>query len=235
MRAVITAAARSPRLLPLTKETPVSLLQVGENTILGHQLEALEEAGINDTVVITGFHAHQVEDFCRGRAACIFNPFYDTCNVALNLWLVRRELVSGFVLVYDDILFQPEIVKAALASEESILLVVDRRGVDKEAEKVTLAHGAVTAIGKSVSDPYGEFVGIAKFSADAIAALNEALEYAARADLETTFPKLVNHLVSSGQLVKALVTDHHWTDIDFPDDLEAAREVWGGSASSREW
>ena len=62
MKAVITAAARSPRLLPLTKNTPVSLLEIGGKAILVHQLEALQETGIEDILVITGFCANQIEE-----------------------------------------------------------------------------------------------------------------------------------------------------------------------------
>ena len=226
MRVIITAAARSPRLLPLTRQTPVSLLQVGGNTIIGHQLKALQEAGVLDTLVITGFCADQVERFCKERAACIFNPFYDICNVAMNLWLVRHELESGFILIYDDILFQAGLIREVLNSSDSILLVADQRGVDKEAEKVALHHSAVSAIGKDVPEPYGEFIGIAKFSPDAVPELLDELEQVARTDLETTFPQLIQRLIQKGRSINVHATDRSWIDIDFPGDLEEARRIW---------
>jgi choline kinase len=227
MRGVITAAARSPRLLPLTKHTSVSLLDVGGKAILDRQLEALQGAGLDDLIVITGFYAEQVEELCRGRAACVFNPFYDICNVAMNLWLIRRELEPGFIMLYDDILFPAELISDVLDSEDGILLVADKRGVDREAEKVTLHRGIVSAIGKDVVEPYGEFVGIARFSPDAVPALVNELEQIARIDLETTFPQLIQRLIHSGQSVKVLATDRPWCDIDFPEDLEEARRIWG--------
>ncbi len=226
MRGIITAAARSPRLLPLTKHTPVSLLDVGGTPIIGHQLNALQRAGVDDALVITGFCADRVEEFCQERASCVFNPFYDACNVAMNLWLVRQELKPGFVLVYDDILFQTELIGEVLAEEEGILLVADRRGVDKEAEKVAVHQGTVTEIGKDVAEPYGEFVGIAKFPRDAIPALIEELESVARTDLVTTFPQLIQQMVRHGHHVKVHSTDRPWCDVDFPGDLEEARKIW---------
>ncbi len=227
MKGIITAAATSPRLLPLTKHTPVSLLDVGGNAILGHQLEALQKAGVDDTLVITGFGAEQVEEFCRGRASCVFNPFYEICNVAMNLWLVRQELKRGFVLLYDDVLFQAELIREVLASGDDILLVVDPRGVDREAEKVALRQGAVSAIGKDVAEPYGEFIGIARFSPDAVPSLVGELERVARTELGTTFPQLIRRLVQRGHQVKVHATDRPWCDIDFPEDLEEARRLWG--------
>lgn len=226
MKAVITAAARSPRLLPLTKNRPVSLLEVGGKAILAHQLETLQEAGIKDTLVITGFCADQIEEFCAGRASCIFNPFYETCNVSMNLWLARQELKSGFILQYNDTLFQPELIREVMNKEESILLVVDRKGVDKEAEKVAIQQGVVTAIGKDVDEPYGEFIGIARFSSDTIPSMIEELEQVARTDLDTSFPRLIQRLIRKGHHVKVHTTERPWIDIDFPSDLEEACRRW---------
>jgi choline kinase len=227
MRGVITAAARSPRLLPITKHIPASLLEVGDKAIIAHQLEALQKAGVKSTLVITGYCADQVDEFCSGKASCVFNPFYDVCNVAMNLWLVRQELKSGFILIYNDILFQAKLIEELLAIEEHIVLVVDKKGLDKEAEKVDLRQGVVSAIGKDIADPYGEFIGIAMFSRDVISVLIEELEKVARTDLSTTFPQLVELLVQHYQNVKVLATDRPWIDIDFPHELEEARRMWG--------
>ena len=227
MRAIITAAARSPRLLPLTKHTPVSLLEVGGRPILDHQFEALKQAGIEDVLVITGFCADQVEELCRGRASCVFNPFYEVCNVPMNLWLARQEMGPGFVLIYDDILFDANLVREALAGGEGTLLVVEREGVDRESEKVALREGLVSAVGKDVIDPFAEFIGVAKFSEAVIPALVEELEQISRTDLGTTFPQLVQRLIRRGQDIGVLATDLPWSDIDFPSDLEEARRLWG--------
>lgn len=226
MRGVITAAARSPRLLPLSKRTPVSLLEVGGKDLLDHQLEALKQAGVEDITVITGFCAEQVEKLYGTRASCFFNPFYDVCNVAMNLWLVRQELTSGFILIYADILFQAELIGEMLAIDEPIILVVDRKGSDKEAEKVALSQEVVSDIGKDVAEPYGEFIGLAMFSRDVISVLIEELEEVARTDLSTTFPQLVQRLVRRAQNIKVLATDRPWIDIDFPHELEEAQRLW---------
>ena len=227
MRGVIAAAARSPRLLPLTNNTPVSLLKVGGRAILDHQLEALQQAGIDDTLVITGFCADQVEDFCHCRASCVFNPFHEVCNVAMNLWTVRHALDPGFVLLYSDIMFETELIRELLATEGSIVLAVAPNGLDQEAEKVSLLDGMVTDIGKKVAEPYGEFIGVARFSRGALPALTEELENVARNDLAATFPKLIQRLARSGQRVTVHSSHRRWADIDFPGDLEEARKVWG--------
>jgi choline kinase len=211
----------------LTKHTPVSLLDVGGRVILGHQFEALKQAGVEDVLVITGFCADQVEELCRGKATCVYNPFYEVCNVAMNLWLARRELEGGFILIYDDILFESGLIGEVLAAEGSLLLAVDRKGIDREAEKIALQQDVVSAIGKNVSSPYGEFIGVARFSREAAPALVKELEQVARTDLGTSFPQLIQRLIDQGQQIQVLATDRLWSDIDFPGDLEEARRLWG--------
>ena len=137
MQAAIAAAAQSPRLLPLTSHTPVSLLEIGGRAIIDHQLESLRQAGVADTLVITGYCAEQVEERCKGKASCHFNPFYQVCHVAMHLWAARQKLGSDLVLVYGDIMFAPELVSDLLALDEDIALVIDRKGLDREADHLS--------------------------------------------------------------------------------------------------
>ena len=57
VKTIILSAGQGRRLLPLTEETPKSVLPIGGKSALGWQLAALEEAGASEVVVATGFHA----------------------------------------------------------------------------------------------------------------------------------------------------------------------------------
>jgi choline kinase len=85
----------------------------------------------------------------------------------------------------------------------------------------------VGAIRKDVTRPYGEFIGVAKFSTDTVPALVKEMEQVARIDLDTSCPKLIQRLIEDGHHVQILATDRIWSDIDFPSDLEEARRSWG--------
>jgi NDP-sugar pyrophosphorylase family protein len=61
MKAIILAAGRGSRLLPLTETRPKCLLPVAGTTVLGLQLDTLEAGGIDEAVVVTGFMAGLVE------------------------------------------------------------------------------------------------------------------------------------------------------------------------------
>ena len=57
MKAIIVAAGPSNRLLPITNEKPKCLLEVGGQTVLERALKALRENGIENIVVVRGYHS----------------------------------------------------------------------------------------------------------------------------------------------------------------------------------
>jgi len=59
MHAIILAAGRGSRLLPLTMELPKCLLPIGNTTVLGMQLDTLAAHGVETATVITGFNENR--------------------------------------------------------------------------------------------------------------------------------------------------------------------------------
>jgi glucose-1-phosphate thymidylyltransferase len=65
MKAVIPVAGIGSRLRPHTHTQPKSLLPVADNTILGHIIDRLIEAGITDFVFIIGYLGEKIESYVR--------------------------------------------------------------------------------------------------------------------------------------------------------------------------
>ena len=150
MKAIILAAGKATRLLPLTKETPQCLLKIGTKTILEKQIDLIKGAGIKDVLVVTGHLSEQVEKFCKIRKIkTLFNPFYNISNIALTLWIVKESLQSAFILLYSDILFDSIILKELLKSEEDMCLAIKKNGVRAEAEKVIELNGLIQHMRKN--------------------------------------------------------------------------------------
>ena len=64
MKAMILAAGRGERMLPLTAHTPKPLLKVGGCPLLEHHILNLKAAGFRDLVVNAAHLARQIVDFC---------------------------------------------------------------------------------------------------------------------------------------------------------------------------
>jgi UDP-N-acetylglucosamine diphosphorylase/glucosamine-1-phosphate N-acetyltransferase len=123
MKAVVLAAGEGVRLQPITATRPKHLIKVGGKPILERCLEALKACGISETVIVTHYMGNVIRQY-----------FGDGEKMGLKIEYVAQEAVLGtgnavsvvepyvdgdFVLVYGDLLFAPEALKAVLQSFEA--------------------------------------------------------------------------------------------------------------------
>lgn len=84
MKAVILAAGKGTRLLPLTEYKPKPLLLVGGRPLLEWMLMRIKEVGVREILIVTNYLENQIIDkFGNGRA-------YD-----LNISYVRQKKMQG--------------------------------------------------------------------------------------------------------------------------------------------
>jgi choline kinase len=133
MRAFLISAGKGTRLYPLTKNTPKSLLEVGEGlTLLEAQLHSLQEAGIVDITIIVGYRAEQIEaklqkynkDF---NINTVYNPFYDVSNNLISIWMARHLMQDEFITINGDDMFTSSVIKNLMKSKNNITMVMDEK------------------------------------------------------------------------------------------------------------
>jgi UTP--glucose-1-phosphate uridylyltransferase len=61
-KAVIAAAGFGTRFLPFTKAMPKEMLPLVDKPIIQHIVEELVDAGIEDIIIVTGYHKRSIED-----------------------------------------------------------------------------------------------------------------------------------------------------------------------------
>ena len=62
-KAMILAAGRGERMMPLTASTPKPLLEVGEKPLLSFHIERLKQAGLTDLVINHSYLGDKIEDY----------------------------------------------------------------------------------------------------------------------------------------------------------------------------
>ncbi|MEE9182774.1 MAG: phosphocholine cytidylyltransferase family protein [candidate division NC10 bacterium] len=231
MRALVLAAGQAIRLRPFTEETPKCLLEMGGKPILAHLLDALAGQGIEDAVVVTGYLGEQIRTFARELSVpvtVVENPRYAETNNLTSVWVAREALLgSAFVILYADILFDPDILKGCLAGPGEICLAVSRELYD-ESKKVQTQGTRVLAVSKTVplAEVTGTFLGIARFSKHGGRLLYAEIEYLVREQAtDQYYTAAVERLIAKGVPVHCSVTTGlPWVDIDGPPELRRAQE-----------
>ncbi len=230
MKAIILAAGKATRLLPLTKETPQSLLKIRNKTILEMQLNSLNKSGIKDVVAVTGYLADKIENFSKGKSIrVLFNPFYSVSGMLMTLWVAKEELRNGFIVLYSDVLFEESIINKLMNDKHDICLTIKKDGVREEAEKVKDENGVAIKISKieDKKEANAEFIGIAKFSKNGAEVLIDVMDEIAKSNINAQFIDAIQLLIDKGKNVYTCdVGKAKYIDIDFEKDLKQAEEMF---------
>ena len=247
-RAIILSAGQGSRLLPLTEGLPKCLIDLAGRSMLEWQLRALDEMGVAEAVVVTGFHPELVEAelnrvaLARLRVRTLYNPFYKLADNLASCWMARAELSGPCMILNGDTLFEPAIAGRLLAAPSApITVTIDRKSAyDTDDMKVETEGDRLRAIGKTLAAERvnGESIGFLRFEADGAALFVAELERTMRTP---EGPKLwylsaINRLAQAGADVRvASIEGLQWGELDFPEDLIQVRALaatWGDSRPS---
>ncbi|MHA1874274.1 MAG: phosphocholine cytidylyltransferase family protein [Candidatus Heimdallarchaeaceae archaeon] len=153
MKAIILASGIGKRLLPLTKDKPKSLINVGKKTIIEMQLDNLKENGIKDIIITTGPFEDKMQLFLREKypdlnISYVPNPQYDTTNYIYSLWLTKDLINDDIILIHGDLVFDKELLKRIIENREKNLVAVNKKAdVPKKDFKAEIENEIVVNIG----------------------------------------------------------------------------------------
>ena len=232
VKAVILAAGRGVR---MGGDQPKTLIPVrGNEPILYYLLRGLQQTGIDDLLVVTGYKADQVQayvaDHWDGEAQFVFNARYASWG---NFHSLRMALdqAPGFdvVVVNSDIVIHPDVFARIQESDGDLVLAVEERpDLDDEDMRVRLEGRRVRAIGKHLkrAHGHGEFDGVSLIRPLAARTfLDEAttMEWQAETDLyyEDVYARILDRVDARAVAVQR----GEYAEVDVWSDMEVAAAV----------
>ena len=227
MKAIILAAGTSSRLYPITRDTPKCLLDVAGRSIIDRQLEALEELGIEDIVLLVGYKAEVIREHLADKVRYRYFDNFEKTNNLHTLLSAKDELDQEVLCLLADVIFETRLMEKLLRSELAFTLVIDST-IRPGTMRVKIKDGSITAIGNHIDPDNGDgtFIGIAKFSAEAARLLADEMEQLAKHGNENEYYTIaLESLATKGHKIGFINTDNTWwTEIDTKEDLDDARK-----------
>ena len=228
-RAVILAAGNGKRMGRLTVDRPKTMLDVDGRALIDRELDALAACGVFDVTIVVGYQHERLRDHLGSRVRFIENARYKETNSLYSLWLARETLEDGAVVMNSDILVsQPLMAKLIDAPVEDAVLVDTHGTLAEEEMKVKIWQGFAIDFSKELAplDADGENVGILKFGPRGGRRLVEHLDALIVAGEVNAWAPRAFKAVAQEWPLRAIATDGlPWTEIDFPEDLERARQM----------
>lgn len=231
MKAIILTAGDGKRLRPLTKDIPKGLLKIKDRTILEYQIDALNDCGIKDILLVVGHGAKRVKEIFGDRVKYAYNPRYKSTNNIFSLWMARGEIKNNNCLcLHSDVLFHKIILEDIIEHKGDICLSV-KKSDKRQMIRVKVQNGLVIEINKSMplKEAYGNFIGISKFSKEVSSIfLEETEKYIKKNRTSVFYSAPINELIRIGIKVYPVLTRNlPWCDIDDANDYERAKRILG--------
>ena len=238
VRVVILAAGQGKRLLPLTAEVPKALLDIGGKPLVERQIDAFAKAGIKEFTVIIGYGAALMEEALvkisnrlKISIDTVFNPFYAVADNLASCWMAREFLIGDVIQVNGDNVFRSDLVDKLLTAPSAQLSVAInlKQAYDSDDMKVILDQGRLTEIGKTlpIDTVDAEAIGFYVFRENGAKAYVDVLENAMRDPqaLKQWFPSAIGSLAKKIEVRTIPIDGLKWCEVDFPVDLQQARQL----------
>lgn len=237
--ALIPAAGLGNRMNDLTKDRPKCLLEINGQPLLKMQIEALEDAGFEQLVIVTGYKAEMIEAFVANHTGSIkintvHNPLFDSTNNIYSVWLALSlpQLSEGFTLIESDLVFDSSIISVFKTPD---LIALDDYDPTIHSGTVAVLNkdhtvNALIMDGNFPSDKkIYKTVNITSFSAQSKDVFKKILSgYIKSNQLNIYYEAAIKDSIENGETCfkAADFSTVNWGEIDTPKDLKRVKSTF---------
>ena len=158
MQAVILAAGKGTRMLPLTENRPKPLLKIANKTILEHNLEQMEGL-VDEAIIVVGYKKEMIKELigdCYKNIKIKYVEQKETLGTGHALETASELLEDKFlVLCGDDLYFKEDLQKVVLKNQCILLKESD---VPENFGVVLTENGIVVRVEEKPQNPKSNLV-----------------------------------------------------------------------------
>jgi choline kinase len=221
------------RLYPLTKDKPKALIKIGNNTLLGHQLDNLIACNIKNIIITTGPFENKIKkyvekEYCDVNVSYVKNPRYRTTNYIYSMWLAKSLVDNDVILLHGDLLFERKLLERLIDEKYVNCVLVNKKIKPPEKDfKAVIENNRVIKIGVEFSGRNAFFSApLYKFSkSDFLCWLNEIENFVKKGDLKIYAENVFNEICDKVMLHPVYFSEEICLEIDTEEDLEVARAL----------
>jgi choline kinase len=237
MKALILAAGMGTRLGKNTRDIPKCLVEVGGKPILGYQLEALMQNGVNDLIIVIGYKGHKIKEYVRKvwglRVKFVVNMDYAKSNSSYSFWLARELVGNGtYIHLNCDIIFSGRLLENVIKSNYGDVIVIDHKiTLADNMEQVILEGDKIVKMDNvHFKAAMGKAVGIAKFSQKNVQWIVKRVgEHIECGDKNQNFFGVIREAVKHHDFFGLSSGDELLIEVNSSEDLRKARSILSGS------
>jgi len=229
-RALILAAGRGSRMGEETASKPKCFTIIDGKRLLDWQFKSLNEAGLKDISVVTGYKAEMFEnDFPKYH-----NKRWSETNMVASLFCVD-PFEGDSIISYSDIVYNKEHIIKLIKSKSDITLTADRDWVElwklrfenplDDAETFKSDGSRLIEIGgktNNIEEIEAQYMGLLKFSQKGWQIVFDAYQSLCDKDKDNMdMTKMLNLLLSKSVEINVIFINGGWCEADEYSDILA--------------
>lgn len=237
MISIILAAGEGTRLLPYTKNTPKSLVEINNTSMLEEQLKLFKLFKIK-SYIVGGYLSDKLKNFTNN---IFINKDFSVTNMVYTLFKARAVFNDDIIISYGDILFTRNILNDIINSNDNIVVASDMnwrsywsKRIDNpidDLETFKTSENKILDLGgkaKSIEEIQGQFIGLLKISKnflnDFIKTYDDCIKkkYINNKPFKKAFmTDFIQELINRNFEVNFIKMYDPWIEIDTVDDLKS--------------
>ena len=231
MHAVILAAGVSKRLRPYLSDKPKCMLEFEGRTLVERHLAVLRWLKVPKATVVTGYLDDILKEHCAsfegiGVGFAHNERFTDGSIISAVCGL--KDINDDVILMDADVLYDPEIMQRLVNASGTTFLLDETSKETGEEMMLGAKGGRVIEIARHVGldwDDVGETVGFFLFPRDVASKLCAFFEdYIEQGKTDIGYEDALNDFIKDEHANHINVGGLKWTEIDFAEDVERARD-----------
>jgi choline kinase len=236
MKVLVLVAGAGRRLWGYSRD-PKCLLTIGGVPLIHRYLDALDDLGplVAEVVLVVGYQADEIrrrvgEHRLARLVRYVRNERYDKGSI-LSLAAGLEAGGETTLLMDGDVYFEPAVLQRLIDAPADDAFLVDTRSQNTGEEIMVGADdgGRIVRVGRGMSghfDVYGEWIGFLKASPSASRELARLVSRRIAEGATTIgYEDLLDEMIATVPSSACLVDGLHWVEIDFPQDVELAKQL----------
>lgn len=146
---------------------PVTLLPVGQTTLLGRIIKLLRQNNINNIIVVGGYEVDTLKKYLDDDINIVTNMGYETNGTMHSLQMVKNIVKDDFILIESDLIFEERILQDILSCDYRDCACIASATMIGHESYVEIRDEFIYKISKDIrqfNKVDGKFMGITKMS-----------------------------------------------------------------------
>lgn len=216
-QAVILSAGRSRDF-----DLPVSLLEIGEKSLIERTIDLLCENNIEKILIITGYKNEAFDKIAREKnIEIVINDRYKWTGTMASLALANDFIKDDFILIESDVLFEERAISELLKAKDRDCVIITNESGSGDETFVELRDGYIYKMSKDIHQLNkidGEMIGLSKISLEVFNKMMK--EYRFNRNPYLNYEYMLLDIARNYKIGCLKIDDLVWSEVDKKEDLQ---------------